>query len=426
MLSVCRRAVCRCRGTGAAPPTAAARSRRAFSSSAAGEEDESEVGVFWDFENCPVPSGLDPFLVRLNIERALRKSGYLGPISITGYGNIHLISRAHVLEALSETGVDLHHVPNGGKNSSDRALLIDMLLWTIKHSPPAHVLLISGDSDFSVLLHKMRLLSYNVLLAAPNKTGIASALANAASRVWVWPDMATGEGPLGQTCTNESPVFHGKDFSSYDVSRNRDAGPIKQTIDCLLSEENGGHGEGLKDGGEDAVRDGISKMSEARWIPSALVNRIVDIVEERPGISLGDISKELKSLNINPRSFGCSNFYHLLLSMQRLQTRFVDGLSMRDRVRFHLAGKDHINSTNLRGDAADSRESAVHDEAAGKQNPKVKNPTHRFSHEKPRLEGSASRVCDDECSVKREEDSGRQQAEKVSWGSRLLNLFRRP
>ena len=78
-----------------------------------GDGDVSDVAVFWDFENCPVPSGLDPFLVRRNIERALRRDGLFGPISLRGYGNIQNISRAHVLEALSETGVGLHHVPYG-------------------------------------------------------------------------------------------------------------------------------------------------------------------------------------------------------------------------------------------------------------------------------------------------------------------------
>ena len=90
-----------------------------------GDGDVSDVAVFWDFENCPVPSSLDPFLVRRNIERALRKDGLFGPISLRGYGNIQNISRAHVLEALSETGVGLHHVPYGMNSFSDLSIYID-------------------------------------------------------------------------------------------------------------------------------------------------------------------------------------------------------------------------------------------------------------------------------------------------------------
>lgn len=112
MLRACKRAAaCRWRRRIYATTT----STQPFSSSEKGEAEEGDwrdVGVFWDLENCTVPSSFDPFLVRPNIERALRTSGYLGPISISGFGDIHGY-RIHTLEALSETGIDVRHVPNG-------------------------------------------------------------------------------------------------------------------------------------------------------------------------------------------------------------------------------------------------------------------------------------------------------------------------
>ena len=202
-----------------------------------------------------------------------------------------------------------------------------MLLWTIKHSPPAHVLLISGDSDFSILLHKMRMLSYDVLLAAPNKTAMSTALVNAANRVWVWPDIAIGH-------NGQSNRSYSQDTTIGDTNKNK--GNIKQCNDSNFVEIYGSE-TSSKAGCEDMGKECVSKLSEAQCLPSIIVNKIINIVEERPGISLGSITKELRHLNLNPRSFGFTSFYHLLISMKQLQTSFVDGLGMKDRVTFYLA-----------------------------------------------------------------------------------------
>lgn len=241
----------------------------------------------------------------------------------------------------------------GGKNSSDRALLIDMLLWTIKHSPPAHVLLISGDSDFSVLLHKMRMLSYDVLLAAPNKMGMAPALVNAANRVWVWPDIAMGHNTRSSWSYSESK---GKGSA---VEADRFEGSSKSGV-------------------EDVGKDGPAKSSGAQCLPPIVVNKIMDIVHERPGISLGDISKELRNLSVNPRSFGFASFYHLLVAMKQLQTRFVDGAGMKDRVTFYLAdeskemaseSRDRVGAEASKPQIEDSSEALEHDGSSAKERP---------------------------------------------------------
>lgn len=338
MLRACKRAVAYRWGRRI---HATATSTQLVSSSEKGEAEEGDwrdVGVFWDLENCTVPSGLDPFLVRPNIERALRTSGFLGPISISGFGDIHGY-RIHTLEALSESGIDVRHVPNGGKNSSDRALMIDVLFWTMKHSPPAHVLLISGDSDFSMLLHKLRLLNYNVLLAASTSNGVASALVHAANRIWVWPDIAKGEGLLGRVHIPGTPSPFHKD----DGSTNKEASVTEPTTDW---QQDIRHTlENVKDPQEDVV-SGFRNLSEAGWIPPLIVNEVINIVERCPGISLGDISRKLKSVNINVRAFGFASSHQFLLSIPQLETRFTDGLNMKDRIRYHLASTGKCPPTN--------------------------------------------------------------------------------
>lgn len=78
-------------------------------------EDESRlvrVSVWWDFENCQIPANTPAFRVPQTITAAIRANGIKGPIQITAFGDVMQMSKASQ-EALSSTGVNLSHVPNG-------------------------------------------------------------------------------------------------------------------------------------------------------------------------------------------------------------------------------------------------------------------------------------------------------------------------
>lgn len=78
-------------------------------------EDESRnvrVSVWWDFENCHIPVGVNVFRVAQTISAAIRANGMKGPIQITAFGDVQQLSRANQ-EALSSTGINLAHIPNG-------------------------------------------------------------------------------------------------------------------------------------------------------------------------------------------------------------------------------------------------------------------------------------------------------------------------
>lgn len=78
-------------------------------------EEESRnvrVSVWWDFENCHVPSGVNVFKVAQSITAAVRACGIKGPVTITAYGDVFQLSRGNQ-EALSSTGINLSHVPRG-------------------------------------------------------------------------------------------------------------------------------------------------------------------------------------------------------------------------------------------------------------------------------------------------------------------------
>lgn len=80
-----------------------------------GHRDEGRhirVSVWWDFEKCYVPVGVNVHKVSPRITFALRTSGVKGPITIYAYGDVVQISHSSQ-EALATSGIRLNHVPRG-------------------------------------------------------------------------------------------------------------------------------------------------------------------------------------------------------------------------------------------------------------------------------------------------------------------------
>ncbi|TMW85505.1 hypothetical protein EJD97_023044 [Solanum chilense] len=152
----------------------------------------AKTSVWWDIENCQVPRGCDAHAIAQNINAALMKMNYNGPVAISAYGDTNRIP-SYIQRALSSTGISLNHVPAGAKDASDKKILVDMLFWAVDNPAPANYLLISGDRDFSNAIHQLRMRRYNILLAQPFKA--SPALAAAATNVWQWISLAAGESP---------------------------------------------------------------------------------------------------------------------------------------------------------------------------------------------------------------------------------------
>lgn len=142
-----------------------------------------------------MPYGVEPGAIAGNIRRALAGEGISGSLSISAYCDTHTLPYS-VRKGLSASNVNLQDVPRGGKDSSDKAILVDMLLWAVKHPPPAHVLLISNDQGFSKALHALRQLQYRVSISCRSTKGGGDSAANllrgAANDEWEWPLFARG------------------------------------------------------------------------------------------------------------------------------------------------------------------------------------------------------------------------------------------
>ncbi|XP_058213332.1 uncharacterized protein LOC131325219 [Rhododendron vialii] len=169
---------------------------------------KAKISVWWDIENCQVPKGCEPHSIAQNITNALANMNYLGPVSVSAYGDTGGIP-ASVQQALNSTGIALNHVPAGVKDASDKKILVDMLFWAVDNAAPANYLLISGDRDFSNALHQLRMRKYNILLAQPLKA--SQPLVAAAKSVWLWTSLVVG-GPPVPNVESSQFVFGGSSY----------------------------------------------------------------------------------------------------------------------------------------------------------------------------------------------------------------------
>lgn len=84
-----------------------------------------KVSVWWDFENCSPPAGVNVFKIAQCVTAAIRANGIKGPIQITAFGDVMQLSRVNQ-EALSSTGINLAHIPHG------KVFFFIFIFWFLK------------------------------------------------------------------------------------------------------------------------------------------------------------------------------------------------------------------------------------------------------------------------------------------------------
>ncbi|KAF2918682.1 uncharacterized protein [Oryza sativa Japonica Group] len=186
------------------------------------------VAIFWDIENCPVPSDVRPEDVAGNVRMALRLHPVVkGAVTmLSAYGDFNAFPR-RLREGCQRTGVKLVDVPNGRKDAADKAILVDMFLFALDNRPPSSIMLISGDVDFAPALHILGQRGYTIVLAIPSSVTVSSALSSAGSFVWDWPSLARGEGivaprSIGRRFADPPGYQHGGNFGSFPDTQNEE------------------------------------------------------------------------------------------------------------------------------------------------------------------------------------------------------------
>ncbi|KAB5511959.1 hypothetical protein DKX38_028987 [Salix brachista] len=265
------------------------------------ESKNVRVSVWWDFENCNLPSGVNVYRVSQAITAAVRGNGIKGPIQITAFGDVLQLSRTNQ-EALSSTGVNITHIPNGGKNSADRSLLIDLMCWVSQNPPPSHLFLISGDRDFANVLHRLRMNNYNILLAT--KDTAPSVLCSAASIMWLWDSLVKGENLSGRHFNQPPDGPYASWYGYYKGALEDPFSIVEQPICSKV---------------EDMPRD--SSEPAVRPIPKAVKKQICHILSSCPkGISITDLRIELmkSKVSVDKDFYGYKKFSRFLLSMPHI------------------------------------------------------------------------------------------------------------
>ncbi|KAK4264811.1 hypothetical protein QN277_025939 [Acacia crassicarpa] len=259
------------------------------------------ISVWWEFDSCNLPADVNGYRITHWLTEALRAKGMKGPLQIKAFGDVLRLSTANQ-EALSSTGINLVHIPDGGKNPAHGSLLVDLMHWVSKNPPPAHLFLITDNRAFADMLHRLRLDNYNILLAAPARA--PNVLCNAATIMWHWNSLITGENLDGKHFNNPPDGLDGSWYGYHKVTLE----------DPFL------------DGEQSQVEEMSAPISdlELRTVPKAVVRQVREILNLYPtGISVTDIRAEIAKAGIflDKNYHGHKKFTRFLLSVADVQLR---------------------------------------------------------------------------------------------------------
>ncbi|KAI0797762.1 NYN domain-containing protein [Abortiporus biennis] len=145
------------------------------------------VAIFWDYENCEIPSYSDGYTVANGILRIAHQYGAVKVFrSYSEAPNDRPHSRLSTLRSeLTYSGVQLIDCPhNGSKDVADKIMIVDMMGFAMDTPAPATIILITGDRDFSYAAAFLRGRRYRIVLIAP--TAVHASLRIQASKIYDW------------------------------------------------------------------------------------------------------------------------------------------------------------------------------------------------------------------------------------------------
>ncbi|XP_014523372.2 meiosis regulator and mRNA stability factor 1-like [Vigna radiata var. radiata] len=264
------------------------------------ESRDVKVSVWWDFENCQVPAGIDVSNVAPAITKAVRASGIKGPLRINAFGDILLLSKSN-RQALSHTGIHFIHVRGGRKNSADRFILMNLRDWISQNPPPAHLFLISADGDFAGMLHRLRMHNYNILLASTRNA--PEVLCSAATIIWQWSSLVKGEHFSGKHLSHPPYGLFGSWYGNYNVIPDKPFSDVEKSASSQKID--------------------IYKPSlDLQTVPKEVITHVCHIFRSNPnGILIGDLHRRLKERKVDfgKKFYGYGSFTRFLISTMHVK-----------------------------------------------------------------------------------------------------------
>ncbi|XP_058755821.1 uncharacterized protein LOC131629039 [Vicia villosa] len=148
-----------------------------------------KTSVWWDLDNCSMPQIINVDEIILGILSKLQRISITGEIQMHIYGNMTTNLQAQ----LHYRTIFFQHVVTGwqgqGRDKCDKVLLLNLYKWVLDNPPPANIVLLSGEIDFSFSLHSLRNLRYFIVLINPIQT--SRSLCVGADRLLSWNNIIT-------------------------------------------------------------------------------------------------------------------------------------------------------------------------------------------------------------------------------------------
>ncbi|KAH9951372.1 NYN domain-containing protein [Amylocystis lapponica] len=144
-----------------------------------------KVGVFWDYENCALPTNASGSAAVNNIRELAHRFGSV--TTFNAYSELQTSIKSNNLRSeLQSCGVSLIDCPHDNrKDVADKMIIVDMLAYALDMPAPATIILISGDRDFAYAVSVLCLRRYNVVLLAPSNA--SPRLKSQATELFTWP-----------------------------------------------------------------------------------------------------------------------------------------------------------------------------------------------------------------------------------------------
>ncbi|KAJ2914945.1 hypothetical protein MD484_g5438, partial [Candolleomyces efflorescens] len=141
----------------------------------------NKVGIFWDYENCPIPSNGSARATCCEIRTIAQKYGIVDTFNIYVESDV----ASTKLSDLQSCGASpISCPPNGSKDTADKIMIVDMIgKFAYNHPPPATLIVISQDKDFAYAMATLRMKGYHIVVAVRNNPSLE--LATQADKVHV-------------------------------------------------------------------------------------------------------------------------------------------------------------------------------------------------------------------------------------------------
>nr|KAJ3418302.1 hypothetical protein HK105_000074 [Polyrhizophydium stewartii] len=136
--------------------------------------------VYWDLENAGVPSGVRGFELVRCIKEALKLALVRNIVAVCNVSRFE----AGLRTELQSAGVTLIDCASTKPSASDMAIVTELLKFTFDTRPPATIVLISSDTDFSKVLCFLTSVGYETVLVHGRQ--VSPALLHSVGRTVAW------------------------------------------------------------------------------------------------------------------------------------------------------------------------------------------------------------------------------------------------